>query len=246
MFEWISSPEAWLSLVTLTGLEIVLGIDNIIFIAILVGKLPPHQRDKARLMGLSFAMITRILLLLSLFWIMKLTKPLFSVFDFTITGRDLVLILGGLFLIAKSTLEIHSNVTGEHGESHKETAKKANFLVIITEIAILDIVFSLDSVITAVGMADHIEIMILAVIIAVGVMMFASKSISNFVDNNPTIKILALAFLILIGFALVGEGLGLHVPKAYIYFAMGFSLAVELLNIYARKKAKRLEDESKV
>lgn len=239
----MSSPEAWLSLITLTSLEIVLGIDNIIFIAILVGKLPPHQRDKARIMGLAFAMITRILLLLSLFWIMKLTKPLFTVFDFTITGRDLVLILGGLFLIAKSTLEIHSNVTGEHHE--QKTPKAAGFWIIITEIAILDIVFSLDSVITAVGMADHIEIMILAVMIAVGVMMFASKAISNFVDNNPTIKILALAFLILIGFALVGEGLGLHVPKAYIYFAMGFSLAVELLNIYARKKAKRLEDESK-
>lgn len=240
MFEWMSSPEAWLSLVTLTGLEIVLGIDNIIFIAILVGKLPPHQRDKARIMGLAFAMITRILLLLSLFWIMKLTKPLFSVFDFTITGRDLVLILGGLFLIAKSTLEIHSNVTGEHHE--QKTPKAAGFWIIITEIAILDIVFSLDSVITAVGMADHIEIMILAVMIAVGVMMFASKAISNFVDNNPTIKMLALAFLILIGFTLVGEGLGLHVPKAYIYFAMGFSLSVELLNIYARKKARQLEN----
>lgn len=240
MFEWMSSPEAWLSLVTLTGLEIVLGIDNIIFIAILVGKLPPHQRDKARIMGLAFAMITRILLLLSLFWIMKLTKPLFTVFDFTITGRDLVLILGGLFLIAKSTLEIHSNVTGEHHE--QKTPKAAGFWIIITEIAILDIVFSLDSVITAVGMADHIEIMILAVMIAVGVMMFASKAISNFVDNNPTIKILALAFLILIGFALVGEGLGLHVPKAYIYFAMGFSLSVELLNIYARKKSRQLEN----
>ncbi|QKG28490.1 TerC family protein [Campylobacter sp. RM16187] len=240
MFEWMSSPEAWLSLVTLTGLEIVLGIDNIIFIAILVGKLPPHQRDKARIMGLAFAMITRILLLLSLFWIMKLTKPLFTVFDFTITGRDLVLILGGLFLIAKSTLEIHSNVTGEHHE--QKTPKAAGFWIIITEIAILDIVFSLDSVITAVGMADHIEIMILAVMIAVGVMMFASKAISNFVDNNPTIKMLALAFLILIGFALVGEGLGLHVPKAYIYFAMGFSLSVELLNIYARKKARQIEN----
>ncbi|WP_169976362.1 MULTISPECIES: TerC family protein [unclassified Campylobacter] len=240
MFEWMSSPEAWLSLITLTSLEIVLGIDNIIFIAILVGKLPPHQRDKARIMGLAFAMITRILLLLSLFWIMKLTKPLFTVFDFTITGRDLVLILGGLFLIAKSTLEIHSNVTGEHHE--QKTPKAAGFWIIITEIAILDIVFSLDSVITAVGMADHIEIMILAVMIAVGVMMFASKAISNFVDNNPTIKILALAFLILIGFALVGEGLGLHVPKAYIYFAMGFSLSVELLNIYARKKARQIEN----
>ncbi|WP_295146602.1 TerC family protein [uncultured Campylobacter sp.] len=242
MFEWLASPEAWISLLTLTGLEIVLGIDNIIFIAILVGKLPPHQRDKARITGLAFAMITRILLLLSLFWIMKLTKPLFSVAGFTITGRDLVLLIGGLFLIAKSTLEIHSNVTGEH---HEQRAPKAHgFWVIIAEIGVLDIVFSLDSVITAVGMANHIDIMIIAVILAVGVMMFASKAISNFVDNNPTIKILALAFLILIGFALVGEGLGLHVPKAYIYFAMGFSLCVELINIYARKKAAQAQNKS--
>ena len=239
MFDWIFSPEAWLSLVTLTGLEIVLGIDNIIFIAILVGKLPPEQRDKGRILGLSLAMLTRIALLLSLFWIMKLTKPLFSVFDFTITGRDLVLILGGLFLIGKSTLEIHSSVSGEH-EEHSASKGHASFWVVIAEIAVLDIVFSLDSVITAVGMANHIEIMILAVILAVGVMMFASKGISNFVDNNPTIKILALAFLILIGFTLVGEGLGMHVPKGYVYFAMAFSLCVELINIYARiKSAKR-------
>ncbi|MGG7048915.1 MULTISPECIES: TerC family protein [unclassified Campylobacter] len=234
---WMSSPEAWLSLVTLTALEIVLGIDNIIFIAILVAKLPEHQRDKGRILGLGFAMATRVLLLLSLFWIMKLTTPLFSVFGFEITGRDLVLILGGLFLIAKSTTEIHSSVSGEERE-HKDGKTYANFAMVITQIAILDIVFSLDSVITAVGMADHIEIMILAVIIAVGVMMVASKSISHFVDNNPTIKILALAFLILIGFSLVGEGLGLHVPKGYIYFAMAFSLIVEIINIYARKKAK--------
>ena len=243
MFDWIFSPEAWLSLVTLTGLEIVLGIDNIIFIAILVGKLPPEQRDKGRILGLSLAMLTRIALLLSLFWIMKLTKPLFSVFDFTITGRDLVLILGGLFLIGKSTLEIHSNVSGEH-EEHSAGKGHANFWIVIAEIAVLDIVFSLDSVITAVGMANHIEIMILAVMLAVGVMMFASKSISNFVGNNPTIKILALAFLILIGFTLVGEGFGLHVPKGYIYFAMAFSLGVELINIYARKKSAKCAQEA--
>ncbi len=241
MFEWMTSPEAWISLMTLTGLEIVLGIDNIIFIAILVGKLPPNQRDRGRILGLALAMMTRILLLLSLFWIMKLTKPLFSIANFEITGRDLVLIIGGLFLIAKSTLEIHSNIMGEHDEVKKDLKKtQANFIFIITEIAILDIVFSLDSVITAVGMANHIEIMILAVILAVGVMMFASKSISNFVDGNPTIKILALAFLILIGFSLIGEGLGLHVPKGYIYFAMAFSLAVELINIYARKKQSQI------
>ncbi|QKF60462.1 TerC family protein [Campylobacter curvus] len=242
MFEWMTSPEAWISLMTLTGLEIVLGIDNIIFIAILVGKLPPNQRDRGRILGLALAMMTRILLLLSLFWIMKLTKPLFSIVNFEITGRDLVLIIGGLFLIAKSTLEIHSNIMGEHDEVKKDLKKtQANFIFIVTEIAILDIVFSLDSVITAVGMANHIEIMILAVILAVGVMMFASKGISNFVDGNPTIKILALAFLILIGFSLIGEGLGLHVPKGYIYFAMAFSLTVELINIYSRKKQSQIE-----
>ncbi|AQW85321.1 hypothetical protein BB381_06460 [Campylobacter pinnipediorum subsp. caledonicus] len=239
MFEWIASPEAWVSLFTLTGLEIVLGIDNIIFIAILVGKLPQHQKDKGRMVGLGLAMITRILLLLSLFWIMKLTKPLISLFGFDITGRDIVLILGGLFLIAKSTMEIHSSINGEH-EEHKEETKGSNFISVVTQIAIIDIVFSLDSVITAVGMAQHIEIMILAVILAVCVMMFASKAISDFVDNNPTIKVLALAFLIMIGFALIGEGFGAHIPKAYIYFAMAFSLSVELINIYAKKKQDKI------
>ena len=236
MFEWFSSPEAWISLLTLTGLEIVLGIDNIIFIAILVGKLPQEQRGSGRIVGLGLAMVTRILLLLSLFWIMKLTKPLFTIAEFSISGRDLVLILGGLFLLVKSTLEIHSSVSGE-SEEHKNSKKShANFLVIVSEIAVLDIVFSLDSVITAVGMAEHIEIMIIAVILAVGVMMIASKGISNFVDNNPTIKILALTFLVLVGMTLVAEGLGFHIPKGYIYFAMAFSLAVESINIYAKKK----------
>lgn len=236
MFEWFSSPEAWISLLTLTGLEIVLGIDNIIFIAILVGKLPQEQRGSGRIVGLGLAMVTRILLLLSLFWIMKLTKPLFTIAEFSISGRDLVLILGGLFLLVKSTLEIHSSVSGE-SEEHKNSKKShANFLVIVSEIAVLDIVFSLDSVITAVGMAEHIEIMMIAVILAVGVMMVASKGISNFVDNNPTIKILALAFLVLVGMTLVAEGLGFHIPKGYIYFAMAFSLAVESINIYAKKK----------
>ena len=240
MFEWFSSPEAWISLLTLTGLEIVLGIDNIIFIAILVGKLPQEQRGSGRIVGLGLAMVTRILLLLSLFWIMKLTKPLFTIAEFSISGRDLVLILGGLFLLVKSTLEIHSSVSGE-SEEHKNSKKShANFLVIVSEIAVLDIVFSLDSVITAVGMAEHIEIMIIAVILAVGVMMVASKGISNFVDNNPTIKILALAFLVLVGMTLVAEGLGFHIPKGYIYFAMAFSLAVESINIYAKKKKDSL------
>ena len=236
MFEWFSSPEAWISLLTLTGLEIVLGIDNIIFIAILVGKLPQEQRGSGRIVGLGLAMVTRILLLLSLFWIMKLTKPLFTIAEFSISGRDLVLILGGLFLLVKSTLEIHSSVSGE-SEEHKNSKKShANFLVIVSEIAVLDIVFSLDSVITAVGMAEHIEIMIIAVILAVGVMMVASKGISNFVDNNPTIKILALAFLVLVGMTLVAEGLGFHIPKGYIYFAMAFSLAVESISMQKRKQ----------
>ncbi|WP_103602551.1 TerC family protein [Campylobacter concisus] len=236
MFEWLSSPEAWISLLTLTGLEIVLGIDNIIFIAILVGKLPPEQRGSGRIVGLGLAMITRILLLLSLFWIMKLTKPLFTIAEFSISGRDLVLILGGLFLLVKSTLEIHSSVAGEEEDSKDGGKSHANFLVVVSEIAILDIVFSLDSVITAVGMAEHIEIMIIAVILAVGVMMVASKAISDFVDNNPTIKVLALAFLVLVGMTLVTEGVGFHIPKGYIYFAMAFSLAVESINIYAKKK----------
>ena len=237
MFEWMTSPEAWISLLTLTGLEIVLGIDNIIFIAILVGKLPPEQRGRGRIVGLGLAMVTRILLLLSLFWIMKLTKPLFTIAEFSISGRDLVLILGGLFLLVKSTLEIHSSVSGESEEHQNSKKSHANFLVIVSEIAVLDIVFSLDSVITAVGMAEHIEIMIIAVILAVGVMMVASKGISNFVDNNPTIKILALAFLVLVGMTLVAEGLGFHIPKGYIYFAMAFSLVVESINIYAKKES---------
>lgn len=237
MFDWIFSFEAWISLLTLTGLEIVLGIDNIIFIAILCGKLPLHQRDKARFIGLGLAMITRILLLLSLFWIMKLTTPLFALLGNEISGRDLVLIIGGLFLIIKSILEIKAHINGE--ESEHSSKGKAAFAMILVQIAILDIVFSLDSVITAVGMANHIEIMILAVVIAVGVMMFASGSIARFVDNNPTIKVLALSFLVLIGFALVLEGFEVHIPKGYIYFAMGFSLVVECINIYSRKKHDR-------
>ncbi|PSM52156.1 membrane protein, TerC family [Campylobacter blaseri] len=235
MFEWLAYPEAWISLFTLIGLEIVLGIDNIIFIAILCGKLPEEKRDKARILGLAFAMLTRILLLFSLFLIMKLTKPLIVIMGLEISGRDIILICGGLFLLAKSTMEIHHNVSGEE-EKHIENTKIISFSSVIIQIAILDIVFSLDSVITAVGMAEHIEIMIIAVIVAVGVMMFASGSISKFVDNNPTIKILALAFLILIGVSLIAEGLGVHIPKGYIYFSMAFSLAVEMINISMRKK----------
>ena len=240
MLESLLTPEALISLATLTALEIVLGIDNIIFIAILVGRLPEHKRDKARIFGLALAMGTRILLLVSLFWIMKLTTPLFTIFGQEISGRDLILILGGLFLLVKSTNEIHADIE-ENGEEEKELKKGSKgYFATLIQIAILDIVFSLDSVITAVGMANNIVIMILAVVIAVGVMMFASKSISLFIENNPTIKILALAFLILVGVTLIAEGFDVHVSKAYIYFAMAFSLAVESINIYSRKeKVKR-------
>lgn len=238
MFEWTANPEMWVALATLIALEIVLGIDNIIFIAILVGRLPQAQRQRARIFGLTLAMVTRVLLLLSLFWIMQLTTPIFSLLGQEISGRDIILILGGLFLIGKSTLEIHHDI--ENPEQNPEYSlqkgvKKSVFSILI-QISLLDIVFSLDSVITAVGMVDDITIMILAVIIAVGVMMFASKSISDFVDNNPTIKILALAFLILVGVTLVAEGLEFHISKAYIYFAMAFSLGVESINIYIKKK----------
>ena len=235
MFDWIFSFEAWVSLATLTSLEIVLGIDNIVFIAILCSKLPVEKRDKARILGLSLAMITRILLLLSLAWIMGLTKPLFSVMGNEISGRDLVLILGGLFLLIKSTTEIHSGVMGE---THEERANvSASFSGVLFQIAFLDIIFSLDSVITAVGMAQHLPIMILAVIIAVAVMMIASGKISEFVETHPTIKILALSFLILVGVSLIADGLGFHIPKGYIYFAMAFSLIVEIINIKIRKNS---------
>lgn len=236
MFEWMYSPEAWISLATLTGLEIVLGIDNIIFIAILCGKLPVQQRAKARMLGLGLAMITRILLLLSIVWIMSLTKPLFSVFSQTFSGRDLVLIIGGLFLLAKSTSEIHGDIVGEE---NKINAKTHSFFVTLIQISILDIVFSLDSVITAVGMAEHLPVMILAVVVAVIIMMFASGVIAKFVDENPTIKILALSFLILVGVSLIGDGFKFHIPKGYIYFSMAFSLGVELINIKLRSKTHK-------
>jgi len=236
MLESLFTAEALMALLTLTALEIVLGIDNIIFIAILVGRLPAHQRDRGRIFGLGLAMITRIMLLLSLFWIMKLTSPLFTIFAQEISGRDLILIIGGLFLLAKSTTEIHEDIE-EAGAEEKELKKGSHgFINTLIQIAILDIVFSLDSVITAVGMANNIIVMILAVVLAVGVMMFASKSISNFIDANPTIKILALSFLILVGVTLIAEGLDFHISKGYVYFSMMFSLAVESINIYSRKK----------
>ncbi len=231
--EWITEPQAWIALATLTLLEIVLGIDNLIFISILVGNLRPEQRRKARLIGLGLAMGTRIALLLSLVWIMKLTAPLFTVLTQEISGRDILLIAGGLFLIAKSTVEIHNGLEGSNEEP--KTYKSSAFLGIVIQIAIIDIVFSLDSVITAIGMAQQVEVMVLAIILAVFVMMVASEPVSDFVDRHPTIKMLALSFLVLIGVALVGEGADMHIPKGYIYFAMAFSVAVEMLNVRVRR-----------
>ncbi len=242
MFDWIFLPEAWLALATLTALEIVLGIDNIIFLTILVGRLPEHQRQRGRVIGLALAMGTRIALLLSLAWMMKLVTPWFIILGQEISGRDLILILGGLFLLFKSTLEIHEAVAGpEEGEPSLAGKAGAGFLSIVVQIAIIDIVFSLDSVITAVGMVSQIPVMVIAIILAVGVMMFAAKPIGDFVDTHPTIKMLALSFLVLIGFALVGEGLDLHIPKGYIYFAMAFSLGVEMVNMRMRTKVKPVE-----
>lgn len=238
MFEWIFSAEAWIALVTLTALEIVLGIDNIIFLSILVSKLPDNQKRLGRLLGLGFAMLTRILLLLSLVWIIRLTKPWFTVFGMGISGRDLILIFGGLFLIAKSTHEIHQAFEENEREEYNKVGK-IGFWGIIIQIGIMDIIFSLDSVITAVGLVDQIPVMILAIVIAMIVMMVAAKSIGDFVDKHPTIKILALSFLILIGVALLGEGFEMHIPKGYIYFSMAFSVCVEMLNIRLRKALKR-------
>jgi predicted tellurium resistance membrane protein TerC len=237
--EWITQPESLIALLTLTILEIVLGIDNIIFISILSGKLPKEQQNKARLTGLALAMIMRILLLFSIVWIMKLTLPLFTALGQEISGRDLILLGGGLFLIAKSTFEIHDKLEGEEGHRSSKVAK--SFSSVITQIILLDIVFSLDSVITAVGMADNIMIMIIAVVIAVGVMMVSAKSISDFVEKHPTVKMLALAFLLLIGVSLIAEGLDQHIPKGYIYFAMAFSVFVEMLNLKMKGKVKPVE-----
>ena len=230
-----TDPQAWIALATLLALEIVLGVDNIVFISILAGKLPENQRKRARNMGLSLALITRILLLLSISWVIGLTAPLFSVFGQEISGRDIILIVGGLFLIAKSTHEMHQRLEGEEGESSARVA--ASFKGVIVQILLLDIVFSLDSVITAVGMVDRIEIMIAAVVLAMGVMLAAAGSIAGFVERHPTVKMLALAFLLLIGTALIAEGVDQHIPKGYIYFAMAFSLFVEVLNLRAKKAA---------
>jgi predicted tellurium resistance membrane protein TerC len=235
--EWITQPQAWVALAALTALEIVLGIDNIVFISVLVGRLPSGQRNKARTLGLAMAMVTRILLLLTLTWIMTLTAPLFSIFRNAVSGRDIILLAGGLFLLAKSTHEIHASLEGKPAAAKSKVAR--NFVSVLIQIAILDIVFSLDSVITAVGLAEHLPVMILAIVIAVGVMMLSARVIGNFVDTHPTIKMLALSFLLLVGFSLMGEGLDLHIPKGYIYFAMAFSLGVEILNLKIRERAAK-------
>jgi predicted tellurium resistance membrane protein TerC len=231
---WITSPEAWVGLLTLTVLEIVLGIDNIIFISILAGKLPADQQGRARRVGLLGAMFTRIALLAALAWIIRLTAPLFSVAGHAISGRDLILIAGGLFLLSKSTREIHEGLEGEAGRANPKA--RVSFGAVVGQIMLLDIVFSLDSVITAVGMARHLPVMITAVVLAVGVMMFAAAPISDFVHRHPTVKMLALSFLLLIGASLIADGLGQHIAKGYIYFAMGFSVFVEMLNIRMRAR----------
>lgn len=232
--DWISHPEAWAALATLTALEIVLGIDNIIFISIIAGRLPESQRNKGRIIGLGIAMISRIILLLSMTWVMSLTVTLFTVLGHEVSGRDLILFIGGLFLLAKSTHEIHHSLEGDEGK--RKNPASANFFAALLQIAIIDIVFSLDSVITAIGLAKDVGVMVMAIMISVGIMMLAAKTISDFVERHPTIKMLALSFLILIGVTLLAEAADYEIPKGYIYFAMAFSISVETLNIRLRSK----------
>ena len=234
--DWILDPSLWIAFLTLTVLEIVLGIDNIVFISILAGKLPRAQQARARQLGLALAMLTRVALLFSLAWIIRLTAPLFTVLGQEISGRDLILIGGGLFLIGKSTHEIHNKLEGEEG--HESGRVAASFASVIVQIMLLDIVFSLDSVITAVGMVDEVPVMVAAVVIAVGIMMVSAGTISDFVNRHPTVKMLALSFLLLVGMSLIAEGFDQHIPKGYIYFAMGFSVFVEALNLRARRRTK--------
>lgn len=234
--DWLTDPGAWISLLTLTILEIVLGVDNIIFISILAGKLPPEQQGKARTVGLMLALITRVLLLCSIFWLSKLTAPLIHPFGHAMSGRDLVLLVGGLFLLWKSVHEIHSSL---EGEDHAKSAGKSTMTAVIVQIVIIDIVFSLDSVITAIGLAQKIGVMITAVILSMIVMLLAAKSIADFVNKHPTIKMLALSFLLLVGVVLIGDGLGQHIQKGYIYFAMAFSFGVEMLNMKMRAKRQK-------
>lgn len=235
--EWLVDPGAWVALVTLTLLEIVLGVDNIIIISILVGRLHESHRARARTIGLVLAAATRVLLLLSIVWVMSLTRPLFSVVGKDVSGRDLILLAGGLFLLWKSVREIHGAL---EGEEHGQAGSKAlgSFVAVLGQIALLDIVFSIDSVITAVGLVDEVQVMIIAILIAVGIMIFAAGAVGRFVDAHPTIKMLALSFLVLVGVALVAEGWGFRIPKGYIYFSMAFAVGVEMLNIRMRKRAK--------
>lgn len=236
MLELLYSPEAWISLLTLTILEIVLGIDNIIFISIISSRLPKSQQAKARNIGLGLALIMRVILLSMIVWIAKLTYPLFSIMGNEISWRDIILISGGVFLLYKGTMEIHHTV--EHDGLESDAGKKVTFGAVISQIVVLDVVFSLDSVITAIGMVDDLPVMIAAVVIAIGIMLFAAKPVSDFVNNNPTVKMLAMSFLLLVGVALVADGLEFHIPRGYLYFAVAFSLGVEFLNIWVRKKKK--------
>lgn len=238
MFQWIYTPEAWVALLTLTLLEIVLGIDNIVFISIIVDKLPKQQQDKARKTGLLLAMITRLALLVCITWVMGLKETLFTLFSYGISGKDLILIVGGIFLIIKSAHEIHATVEIKHQSTRKVVV--GNFIIALVQIAVLDIIFSLDSVITAVGLVQNISVMMIAVILSVGVMLFAAKPIGKFVNNHPSIKTLALAFLILIGFVLIGDGFDYHIPKGFIYGAMALALAMDLLDIRRNKNEQRL------
>jgi len=242
--DWFADPQAWIALLTLTVMEIVLGIDNIVFISILAGRLPEKQQPRARLVGLAAAMVMRILLLFSITWVMRLTATLFTVMGNEISGRDLILILGGLFLLAKATHEIHNKLEGETEETKGKRAA-ATFGAVIFQIMLLDVVFSLDSVITAIGMANRVSIMVIAVIISVGFMMAFAGAISNFVNRHPTVKMLALSFLLLIGVALMADGLDQHIPKGYIYFAMAFSVFVEMLNLRLRSKTPPVKLHSK-
>jgi predicted tellurium resistance membrane protein TerC len=235
MLDWISDPQAWVSLVALTALQIVLGVDNIVFISIMAGKLPPAERERARVLGLAGALITRIILLFGIFVIVQLTAPLFNVFGHDFSGRDLILIGGGLFLIAKATFEIHERLEGE--ESGGAKAAAGTLVSVVIQITILDIVFSLDSTITAVGMSNILAIQVASIVLAVIVMLIGSRPIGDLIERHPSLKILALSFLLLIGTSLVAEGTGIHIPREYIYFAMGFSLLVEFLNIRARTRA---------
>ena len=237
LMELAASPEAWASLATLAVLEIVLGIDNIIFLSIVTNRLPAHQRPRARFIGLALALIGRLALLFSLAWMTRLIHPIFHIGEFGVSWRDIVLFFGGAFLIYKATMEMHNELEG--GDEYRADVKAASFAYVIVQIMIIDMVFSLDSVITAIGIAEHIPIMVISILIAIAVMLFAAGPVARFVDKHPTVKMLALAFLLLVGVALVADGLHFHIPRAYLYFAIGFSIAVEALNLYAARTRKR-------